>query len=108
MFHCKLLTAGFADLACAARLQGGSHRALNAAEPHQSRTTGILPVPEHGLEGRGTKFDLASSSREKSAERTRSTSASLRVLRGTSASSVRTALKNASGTRENEGDFGGL
>src|SRR5579872_6268613 len=23
---------------------------------NQSRTTGILPVPEHGLEGRGTKF----------------------------------------------------
>ena len=23
---------------------------------NQTRTTGILPVPEHGLEGRGTKF----------------------------------------------------
>src|SRR5579872_7635181 len=23
---------------------------------NQSRTTGILPVPEHGLEGRGTEF----------------------------------------------------
>ena len=28
----------------------------SAAEPQPTRTTGILPVPEHGLEGRGTKF----------------------------------------------------
>src|SRR5579872_2545833 len=40
----------------------GRRRLIAAAEikarrrRDQSRTTGILPVPEHGLEGRGTKF----------------------------------------------------